>query len=55
MPAGSRTSDRTNFRIRQAVTAAAVLPVLALAAACSGDDGGSGDGKGKDGATTRHR
>ncbi|MCZ4095776.1 sensor domain-containing protein [Streptomyces sp. SID13666] len=52
MRARSRTTTRTNVRIRQAVTAAAVLPVLALAAACSGDDGGSGDGKGKDGATT---
>lgn len=52
MRARSRTTTRTNVRIRQAVTAAVVLPVLALAGACSGDDGGSDDGKGKDGATT---
>ncbi|MDF9813624.1 sensor domain-containing protein [Streptomyces sp. SPB162] len=52
MRARSRTTTRTNVRIRRAVTAAAVLPVLALAGACSGADGGSDGGKGKDGATT---
>ncbi|MEU3458673.1 sensor domain-containing protein [Streptomyces sp. NPDC006733] len=52
MRARSRTTTRTNVRIRQVATAAAVLPVLALGAACSGDDGGSGDEKGKAGATT---
>ncbi|MDJ0341337.1 hypothetical protein QMK19_14870 [Streptomyces sp. H10-C2] len=48
----TRTLARGRIRIRRVVAVAAVLPVLALAAACSSDGGKSDDAKKKDGVTT---